>query len=243
MSKKITCTRCLGKGFIDKKDIKRLSRGLNRVSEWEENSDCKFCNGEGKITEKFASKHNPDSGEFPNVVDYSGFINFMKLTEEEKNERFTEAMEKVGGDINFDKEDELTTNSKSKTIFWTAFFSVTITLIIVLYSNSNESGVSNISTFFNKMTLVLTLLSMPATIIYRLMFGKIDRDKNYDFYYLFAIFSFALFLYVMTEILKIFIQKSLILVLVSLISSILTTIVFLRWMYKPKSNQNKKDIL
>ena len=243
MSKKITCTRCLGKGFIDKKDIKRLSRGLNRVSEWEENSDCKFCKGEGTITEKFASKHNPDSGEFPNVQNYSGLVDFLELTAEEKNERFTEAMGKVGGDINFDKEDELTTNSKSKTIFWTAFFSVTITLIIVLYSNLNESGVSNISTFFNKMTLVLTLLSMPATIIYRLMFGKIDREKDYDFYYLFAIFSFALFLYVMTEILKIFIPKSLILVLVSLISSILPTIVFLRWMYKPKSNQNKKNSL
>lgn len=147
MSKKITCTRCLGKGYVDKKDIKRLSRGLNRVSEWDENSDCRFCGGKGKISEKFASKHNPDSEEFPNVEDYSGLINFSNLSEEEKNKRFEEALERTGGDINFDEEDGLTVNSQFKTIFWTSLISVVLTLSVVLYfsgelSDENESDIS-----------------------------------------------------------------------------------------------------
>ena len=51
MSKKITCTRCLGKGYVDNKDLKRLKR----KSVWDENSECKFCKGKGTITENFAS--------------------------------------------------------------------------------------------------------------------------------------------------------------------------------------------
>ena len=134
---------------------------------------------------------------------------------------------------------------EKKTIFWTAFVSVFLTLSVVLFFSGelNKQGESDISTFFKGLGIVLTLLFVPATIIYRLMFGKIDREKNYDFYGFFVLFSFVIFLYAMTEILKIFIPKSLILVLVSSISSILPTIVFLKWMYKPKSNQNKKNSL
>ena len=148
MSKKITCTRCLGKGYVDKKDIKRLSRGLNRVSEWDENSECRFCDGKGKISEKFASKHNPDSEEFPNLEDYSGFKDLLNRYEEETNKRFNEAMIRTGGDINFDEEDELTTNSQSKTIYWTALISIILTLSVVLYYNKEFNEGSEISTFF-----------------------------------------------------------------------------------------------
>ena len=91
MSKKIICTRCSGKGYVDKKDIKRLKK----LDIWEE-GDCKFCKGKGTITEKFASKHNLDS----NKTDYVGMANFFELTEEEKNERFSQALERTGGEIN-----------------------------------------------------------------------------------------------------------------------------------------------
>ena len=249
MGKKITCTRCLGKGYVDKKDIKRLNRGLNRVSEWEENSDCKFCKGEGTITEKFASKNNPDSGEFSNVQDYSELVNFLELTAEEKNERFTESMEKVGGDINFDKEDELTTNSKSKTIFWTAFISVVLTLSVVLFFSGelNKQGEKDISTFFKGLGIVISLLFVPATIIYRLMFGKFDKEHdNYSLYYLFAIFSFAIFWGASMEIAIKYInipRGEFTLDIICLLISFLITRVFLKWVYIPFSNQNKKDSL
>lgn len=98
---KITCTRCLGKGYVDKKDIKRFGK----FTEWIDNRVCTFCIGKGTISEKFASKHNPDSEKFPNVEDYSGLINFSNLSEGKKNKRFEEALERTGGDINFDEED------------------------------------------------------------------------------------------------------------------------------------------
>ncbi len=189
MSKKITCTRCLGKGFIDKKDIKRLGREFNRVSEWEENSDCKFCKGEGTITEKFASKHNPDSGEFPNVVDNSGLVDFLELTNEEKNKQYTEFKEKFGDKVlnpDEDENKELENNLQLKTIFWTAFVSIVLTLSVVLFFSGelnnhfeNEmKGDSDFSNYFKGLSLILFGLFVPATIIYRLMFGKIDRDHQ-----------------------------------------------------------------
>lgn len=203
MSKKITCTRCLGKGYVDKKDIKRLSRGLNRVSEWDENSDCRFCGGKGKISEKFASKHNPDSEKFPNVVDYSGFIDFLNLSEEEKNDRFNEAWERVNGsEINFDEEDELTTNSQSKTIYWTALITIILTLSVVYYYNEDVNNGSEGSTFFRGLAITITLLFVPATIIYRLMFGKIDRE-DFQFYYPFLFFTFFVVSTLLSEPFKI----------------------------------------
>lgn len=146
---------------------------------------------------------------------------------------------------NEDDSSDLENNSQPKTIFWTAFVSVFLTLSVVLFFSGelNKQGESDISTFFKGLGIVLTLLFVPATIIYRLMFGKIDREQDESLYYLFALFSFVIFLYAMGEILNIFIPESLILVLVSSISSILLTIVFLKWMYKPKSIQNKKNSL
>jgi hypothetical protein len=242
MSKKITCTRCLGKGFIDKKDIKRLSRGLNRVSEWEENSDCKFCKGEGTITEKFASKHNPDSGEFPNVQNYSGLVDFLELTAEEKNERFTEAMEKVGGDINFDKEDELTTNSKSKTIFWTAFISVVLTLSVVLFFSGelNKQGESDFRDFLIGLEILLILISIPATIIYRLIFGKIDSEDLYFFYYIFILAIGAVFFVIIDQSILFFdvIESYVLRMIISLITAIFITKKFLSWVFKKGINTN-----
>lgn len=89
MTKKITCTRCIGKGYVDNKDLKRLKR----KSVWDENSECKFCKGKGTITENFASKHNPNSEKFPNSNDNSGLIDFLELTSEEKNRQYREYIE------------------------------------------------------------------------------------------------------------------------------------------------------
>lgn len=197
MGKKITCTRCLGKGFIDKKDIKRLSRGLNRVSEWEENSDCRFCNGEGKITEKFASKHNPDSGEFPNVVDYSGLINFMKLTEEEKNDRFKEAWKRVNGkewdaddneetDINFDEaennylEKESKTSNQAESIFWGSvlFFFVLVQLFIPIYQHKKFIDYYESWDGLFSFPLVIIIFFFPTLFLHSLLFGKSEITNN-----------------------------------------------------------------
>ena len=180
MSKKISCTRCLGKGYVDSKDLKRLKR----KSVWDENSECKFCKGKGTITENFASKHNPNSEKFPNVNDNSELI-----TSEEMNKQYREFKEKYRGKILDPEEDELTTNSQSKTIYWTALISIILTLSVVLYYNKEFNEGSEISTFFKGVLFVIILLFVPATIIYRLMFGKIDRE-DFQFYYPFLFFTF-----------------------------------------------------
>lgn len=43
----LQCPRCLGKGFVDWDDIKRLKRSLK----WNPGS-CAYCNGTGKVTKK-----------------------------------------------------------------------------------------------------------------------------------------------------------------------------------------------
>lgn len=199
MSKKITCTRCLGKGYVDKKDIKRLSRGLNRVSEWDENSECRFCGGKGKISEKFASKHNPDSEEFPNVN-----VNSELITSEEMNRQYREFKEKYRGKILDPEENELTTNSQSKTNYWTSLISVVLTLSIVLFFSGElrDENESDISIFFKGLAITITLLFVPATIIYRLMFEKIDRE-DFQFYYPFLFFTFFVVSTLLSEPFKI----------------------------------------
>ena len=198
MAKNITCTRCLGKGYVDNKDLKRLKR----KSVWDENSECKFCKGKGTITENFASKHNPNSEKFPNVEDYSGLINFSNLSEVEKDKRFEEALERTGGDINFDEEDELTTNTQSKTIYWTALITIILTLSVVLYYNKKFNEGTEIEGVLKGVSFVIILLFVPAIIIYRLMFGKIDR-KDFQFYYPFLFFTFFVVSILLSEPFKI----------------------------------------
>jgi hypothetical protein len=181
MTKKITCTRCLGKGYVDNKDLKRLKR----KSVWDENSECKFCKGKGTITENFASKHNPNSEKFPNVND-----NFGLITNEEMNEQYREFKEKFSGKIlDSDEKDDLISNSQYKTIYWTALITIILTLSVVLYFNKEFNEGSEIEGVLKGVSIVIVLLFVPATIIYRLMFGKIDRE-DFQFYYPFLFFTF-----------------------------------------------------
>lgn len=226
MSKKITCTRCLGKGYVDKKDIKRLSRGLNRVSEWDENSDCRFCGGKGKISEKFASKHNPDSEEFPNVEHYSGLINFSNLSEEEKNKRFDEALERTGGDINFEDEvnnEEANINlqnvgnvnvendskikKQAESIFWWAvlFFFVLVILFIPVYQHKEIIDYYSSLQGAVSFPLIIIIFMFPTLFLYSNLFGKIeitDADKE-ESKNLFVFLGVAFYISVMIWIMSI----------------------------------------
>ena len=48
---KIDCPRCLGKGYVDQDDIKRLKKELK----WAPGS-CAYCNGSGKVSKHFENK-------------------------------------------------------------------------------------------------------------------------------------------------------------------------------------------
>lgn len=197
---KITCTRCLGKGYVDKKDINRFGK----LTEWIDNSVCTFCLGKGTISEKFASKHNPDSEKFPNVEDYSELINFSNLSEEEKNKRFEEALERTGGDINFDEEDELTTKSQFKTIFWSSLVSILLTLTFVMYfvDYNRDAKQGEFEFFFSNILFLFLYFFVPAVIIYRLLFGKFSKWDLGDFILIFWGFTFMLSLNLFQSILE-----------------------------------------
>ncbi|MFD1604044.1 hypothetical protein ACFSJW_08945 [Flavobacterium artemisiae] len=47
----IECPRCLGKGFVDWEDIRRLNKQLRWVP-----APCAYCNGEGKVNKDQLSK-------------------------------------------------------------------------------------------------------------------------------------------------------------------------------------------
>lgn len=52
----IDCPRCLGKGHVDKQDIKRLRREFY----WIEGPHCAYCDGKKYVSLDFASKVNAD---------------------------------------------------------------------------------------------------------------------------------------------------------------------------------------
>ncbi|KRD08208.1 hypothetical protein ASE21_16080 [Flavobacterium sp. Root901] len=47
----LECPRCLGKGFVDRDDIRRLKKQLKWVP-----APCAYCNGSGKTTKEMLSK-------------------------------------------------------------------------------------------------------------------------------------------------------------------------------------------
>jgi hypothetical protein len=55
-SRKIECPRCLGKGYVDWDDIKRLNKQLR----WKPGK-CAYCEGSGRINPKFQSKVSVDN--------------------------------------------------------------------------------------------------------------------------------------------------------------------------------------
>jgi hypothetical protein len=59
----------------------------------------------------------------------------------------------------------------------------------VLYFNKEFNEGSEIEGVLKGLSIVIVLLFVPATIIYRLMFGKIDRE-DFQFYYPFLFFTF-----------------------------------------------------
>ncbi|MEP1488718.1 MAG: hypothetical protein ABJK28_09850 [Algibacter sp.] len=50
-NKKIDCPRCLGKGYVDWDDIKRLKKELKWIP-----GSCAYCNGKGEINSDLQSK-------------------------------------------------------------------------------------------------------------------------------------------------------------------------------------------
>ena len=61
----IDCPRCLGKGYVDLQDIKRLRRELF----WEPGPHCAYCDGKKVVELKFATNINADDWFITSDVD------------------------------------------------------------------------------------------------------------------------------------------------------------------------------
>jgi hypothetical protein len=137
---------------------------------------------------------------------------------------------------------ELENNSQPKTIFWTAFVSVFLTLCVVLFFSDelNKQGESDISTFFRGLVIFFTLIFTPATIIYRLMFGKIDRENLNDFYYFFILVIVAVFFVIIDQSILFFdvIESYVLRMIISLITAIFFTKKILSWVFTKGINTN-----
>ena len=131
---------------------------------------------------------------------------------------------------------------EKKTIFWTSFITVILTLTLVSYfTDYFKSEGSEIGYFFKCLGLVTTLLFVPATLVFRLLFGKIKSD-NSDYYFLFALAIVAIFFVIINEIILYFyktesyVTRRLIMI-ISLITAIFFTKNFLNGVfYKKKDN-------
>ena len=74
----VACPRCLGKGFVDKNDIKRLKR----ENEWGQGK-CAYCEGVGKVTKEKADSIPADEAEIAYGFDWTNF--FSQETEADGN--------------------------------------------------------------------------------------------------------------------------------------------------------------
>jgi hypothetical protein len=168
MSKKITCTRCLGKGYVDNKDLKRLKR----KSVWDENSECKFCKGKGTITENFASKHNPNSEKFSNVNDNSGLI-----TNKEMNEQYREFKEKVSDNkLEHDNPEQLKYAKRSTRWFLFIIFFIIGSLIIYYFAPFAPTGKDQSEILAYNITSFLFLIIFCIWVTAEIVGFTFDKD-------------------------------------------------------------------
>jgi|TARA_B110000908_G_C10011556_1_gene338792 hypothetical protein len=86
-NKIINCPRCLGKGFVNKEDIKRLRREFF----WIEGPHCAFCDGKKHVKYDFANRFNADDWYITSDLDKGKFQRYLNEDEEILNEiRHTE---------------------------------------------------------------------------------------------------------------------------------------------------------
>lgn len=128
---------------------------------------------------------------------------------------------------------------KKKTIFWSSFISILMTLTLVSYLSDvfGRSGENKIYIFLQCFGLVVTLLSVPATLVFRLLFGKIKSIDN-DFYYFFILAIVAISFVIIDQILLFFevTENYVIRMIISLIAAIFFTKKFLGWVFTKANN-------
>ncbi len=78
-------------------------------------------------------------------------------------------------------------NSYNKTIFWTSLISIILTLTAVVYFTNymRDFDEGNFEFFFKSLVMICFLFFIPATIIYSIIFGKINKKVVGDIYYFF----------------------------------------------------------
>ena len=74
----IDCPRCLGKGHVNKEDIKRLRREYF----WIEGPHCAYCDGKKQVNFDFANKVNADEWFLTSDVDQQEIQRFLNGDQE-----------------------------------------------------------------------------------------------------------------------------------------------------------------
>lgn len=88
--------------------------------------------------------------------------------------------------------------SNNKTIFWTSLISIILTLTAVVYFTNymRDFDEGEFEYFLKSLFFICIIFWVPTTIIYRLIFGKINREDilGYNTFLLLSFFMILLFL-------------------------------------------------
>jgi hypothetical protein len=137
-------------------------------------------------------------------------------------------------------------NSNYKNIFLTALISIILTLTAVIYFTDfgRDSDEGNFEFFFKSLLMLCFIFSVPATIIYSIIFGKIDRE-NFQLYGPFLFFTFIVTLLVLDSLLELGILRgnvrssSTSLVVIIFVLSLLITKLVARIVFFPKKDNKE----
>lgn len=136
-------------------------------------------------------------------------------------------------------------NSNNKKIFWTALISIILTLTAVMYFTDlgRDFDEGDFEHFFISLLIICIIFFLPATIIYRIFFGKIDKkvfgDNYYFFFFGLAIVIWALLMEAF-DLISLFEDRVIGMIVLGIISLIITKMTT-NSVFKTKNEEEKEN--
>lgn len=116
--------------------------------------------------------------------------------------------------------------SNNKTIFWTSLISIILTLTAVVYFTNymRNFDEGEFEYFLKSLGIICFLFFIPATIIYSIIFGKIELQPGENYYFFFFILATFIWVLLMEgfDLIDFFEDRKIGMIVLGIISLIIT---------------------